>query len=185
MSRHSHPPEHTDPGDITPAAYAAIHGPTVGDRVRLGDTRLVVEIEYDAQQPGNEFLVGFGKTARDGLLLKAALRLSALAKQAADALHQLRLLARLAGLCLLELSHLHGGLSIEASFLEALLRRLHSKLTLLSCELTLQACLLARQLCGLLAKASLLRGRACLELPSLGQLLRRRLAKASLLRGNA
>ena len=72
MSRHSHPPEHTDPGDITPAAYAAIHGPTVGDRVRLGDTRLVVEIEYDAQQPGNEFLVGFGKTARDGLLLKAA-----------------------------------------------------------------------------------------------------------------
>jgi urease subunit alpha len=72
MSRHSHPPEHTDPGDITPAAYAAIHGPTVGDRVRLGDTRLVVEIEYDAQQHGNEFLVGFGKTARDGLLLKAA-----------------------------------------------------------------------------------------------------------------
>ena len=40
--------------------------------MRLGDTGLVVEIEYDAQQRGNEFLAGFAKTARDGLLLKAA-----------------------------------------------------------------------------------------------------------------
>jgi hypothetical protein len=120
-----------------------------------------------------------------GLLSQCALRLSVLSVQPADALHQLRLLSRLLALRLLELRHLHGCLSVKASFLEALLRRLHSKLTLLSCELTLQACLLARQLCGLLAKASLLRGRACLELPSLGQLLRRRLAKASLLRGNA
>jgi len=52
--------------------YAAIHGPTVGDRVRLGDTGLVIQIEYDAQERGNEFLAGFGKTARDGLLMKAA-----------------------------------------------------------------------------------------------------------------
>ncbi|MFN6120445.1 MAG: urease subunit alpha [Actinomycetes bacterium] len=57
---------------MLPHDYAAIHGPTVGDRVRLGDTRLVVEIEYDAQRRGDEFLAGFGKTARDGLLLKAA-----------------------------------------------------------------------------------------------------------------
>ena len=54
------------------ADYAAIHGPTVGDRLRLGDTRLVIRIEHDAQRRGDEFLAGFGKTARDGLLLKAA-----------------------------------------------------------------------------------------------------------------
>ena len=66
------PHGHTDLDEILPHDYAAIHGPTVGDRVRLGDTRLVVEIEYDAQRRGDEFLAGFGKTARDGLLLKAA-----------------------------------------------------------------------------------------------------------------
>ncbi|MGP3972565.1 urease subunit alpha [Streptomyces sp. 8N114] len=52
--------------------YAAVHGPRAGDRVRLGDTGLVVRVESDSQQPGNEFLAGFGKTARDGLHLKAA-----------------------------------------------------------------------------------------------------------------
>ncbi|MFZ4719388.1 MAG: urease subunit alpha [Ilumatobacteraceae bacterium] len=57
---------------MLPDDYAAIHGPTVGDRVRLGDTGLVIQVEYDAQERGNEFLAGFGKTARDGLLLKAA-----------------------------------------------------------------------------------------------------------------
>jgi urease subunit alpha len=63
---------HTAPEDILPNDYAAVHGPAVGDRVRLGDTKLVIQIEFDAQQRGNEFLAGFGKTARDGLLLKAA-----------------------------------------------------------------------------------------------------------------
>jgi urease subunit alpha len=66
------PHGHEHPDEILPNDYAAIHGPTVGDRVRLGDTRLVVQIEYDAQRRGDEFLAGFGKTARDGLLLKAA-----------------------------------------------------------------------------------------------------------------
>jgi urease subunit alpha len=66
------PHSHEHPDEILPNDYAAIHGPTVGDRMRLGDTRLVVQIEYDAQQRGDEFLAGFGKTARDGLLLKAA-----------------------------------------------------------------------------------------------------------------
>ncbi len=75
--RHEHdggaaPHSHLHPDEILPDDYAAIHGPTVGDRVRLGDTNLVIEIEYDAQQRGDEFLAGFGKTARDGLLLKAA-----------------------------------------------------------------------------------------------------------------
>lgn len=66
------PHTHTAPDDILPHDYAALYGPTVGDRVRLGDTDLVVLIEFDAQQRGNEFLAGFGKTARDGLLLHAA-----------------------------------------------------------------------------------------------------------------
>ncbi|MET9530227.1 MULTISPECIES: urease subunit alpha [unclassified Streptomyces] len=52
--------------------YAAVHGPRAGDRVRLGDSGLTVRVESDAQRPGDEFLAGFGKTARDGLHLKAA-----------------------------------------------------------------------------------------------------------------
>ena len=54
------------------AELSAVHGPSVGDRVRLGDTGLVIEVEHDAQQPGDEFLMGFGKTARDGMHLRAA-----------------------------------------------------------------------------------------------------------------
>ena len=52
--------------------YIAAYGPRRGDRIRLGDTGLVVEVESDSSYPGDEFLAGFGKTARDGLLLKAA-----------------------------------------------------------------------------------------------------------------
>ncbi|MFF4198721.1 urease subunit alpha [Nonomuraea sp. NPDC001831] len=52
--------------------YAAVHGPTTGDLVRLGDSGLVVRVEHDAQRRGEEFLAGFGKTARDGMHLKAA-----------------------------------------------------------------------------------------------------------------
>ncbi|MBB4942417.1 urease subunit alpha [Streptosporangium album] len=50
----------------------SVYGPRKGDRVRLGDSGLVVEVEHDSQKPGEEFLAGFGKTARDGLHLKAA-----------------------------------------------------------------------------------------------------------------
>jgi len=52
--------------------YVAVHGPRAGDRIRLGDTNLLIEVESDAQAAGDEFLAGFGKTARDGLHLKAA-----------------------------------------------------------------------------------------------------------------
>ena len=45
--------------------YASIHGPTTGDRIQLGDTGLVIEVESDSQLTGDEFLMGFGKTARD------------------------------------------------------------------------------------------------------------------------
>ncbi|MCZ3385664.1 MAG: urease subunit alpha [Actinomycetia bacterium] len=51
--------------------YIAVHGATTGDRVQLGDTGLVVEVESDSQQYGDEFLMGFGKTARDGIHLQA------------------------------------------------------------------------------------------------------------------
>ncbi|MFF4119486.1 urease subunit alpha [Streptomyces sp. NPDC001714] len=57
---------------LTPHEYAATHGPRTGDRVRLGDSGLVIRVEDDSQRYGDEFLAGFGKTARDGLHLKAA-----------------------------------------------------------------------------------------------------------------
>ncbi|MEU7722292.1 urease subunit alpha [Streptomyces tibetensis] len=57
---------------LTPYEYAATHGPRAGDRIRLGDSGLVVRVESDSQLHGDEFLAGFGKTARDGLHLKAA-----------------------------------------------------------------------------------------------------------------
>ncbi|MEV3858319.1 urease subunit alpha [Streptomyces sp. NPDC050095] len=57
---------------LTPYEYAATHGPRAGDRVRLGDSGLTILVESDAQAYGDEFLAGFGKTARDGLHLKAA-----------------------------------------------------------------------------------------------------------------
>jgi urease subunit alpha len=57
---------------LTPYEYAATHGPRAGDRVRLGDSGLTIKVESDSQRYGDEFLAGFGKTARDGLHLKAA-----------------------------------------------------------------------------------------------------------------
>ncbi|MFR9800411.1 urease subunit alpha [Streptomyces sp. MS06] len=57
---------------MNPQEYAATHGPRAGDRIRLGDSGLTVRVEADSQQRGDEFLAGFGKTARDGLHLKAA-----------------------------------------------------------------------------------------------------------------
>ncbi|MFE4856361.1 urease subunit alpha [Streptomyces sp. NPDC056670] len=57
---------------MDPYEYASVHGPRAGDRIRLGDSGLTVRVESDSQAPGDEFLAGFGKTARDGLHLKAA-----------------------------------------------------------------------------------------------------------------
>ncbi len=53
------------------SAYARVFGATTGDRVRLGDSGLVVEIERDAQAIGDERVAGFAKTARDGLHAQA------------------------------------------------------------------------------------------------------------------
>lgn len=53
------------------ATYAGVYGPTAGDRVRLGDTGLVVEVPVDDARRGDELLIGYGKTARDGMHLQA------------------------------------------------------------------------------------------------------------------
>ena len=45
--------------------YADMYGPTTGDRVRLGDTRLVLEIEHDHTTYGDECKFGGGKVLRD------------------------------------------------------------------------------------------------------------------------
>ncbi len=47
--------------------YAELFGPTTGDRIRLGDTSLIVEVERDATVYGDECVFGGGKTLRDGL----------------------------------------------------------------------------------------------------------------------
>src|SRR5258707_8850706 len=48
-------------------AYAAMFGPTVGDRIRLADTELFVEIESDRTVYGEEVKFGGGKVIRDGM----------------------------------------------------------------------------------------------------------------------
>lgn len=47
--------------------YAAMYGPTTGDKVRLGDTDLIIEIEKDFAVYGDEAKFGGGKTIRDGM----------------------------------------------------------------------------------------------------------------------
>jgi urease subunit alpha len=49
-----------------------VTGPTAGDLIELADTGLVIRVEADAQRAGDEFRTGFGKTARDGMHLRAA-----------------------------------------------------------------------------------------------------------------
>ena len=49
------------------AAYADMFGPTVGDRVRLADTNLFVEVERDLTVYGDEVKFGGGKVIRDGM----------------------------------------------------------------------------------------------------------------------
>ncbi len=47
--------------------YATILGPTVGDKIRLGDTDIIIEIEGDHSHYGDEGKFGGGKTIRDGM----------------------------------------------------------------------------------------------------------------------
>ena len=48
-------------------AYADMFGPTTGDRVRLGDTELIIEVERDFTSYGDEVKFGGGKVIRDGM----------------------------------------------------------------------------------------------------------------------
>ncbi|WP_198292714.1 urease subunit alpha [Mesorhizobium sp. STM 4661] len=52
---------------ITRAAYAQMYGPTVGDKVRLADTELFIEVEKDFTLHGEEVKFGGGKVIRDGM----------------------------------------------------------------------------------------------------------------------
>jgi len=51
---------------ISRKAYAALYGPTTGDRVRLGDSALLARIEADHTHYGDELTTGAGKAMRDG-----------------------------------------------------------------------------------------------------------------------
>ena len=52
---------------ISGEKYAMMYGPTVGDKVRLADTDLVIEVEKDYTTYGDEIKFGGGKTIRDGM----------------------------------------------------------------------------------------------------------------------
>ena len=52
---------------ISRAAYVDMYGPTVGDKVRLADTDLFIEVEQDFAVPGEEVKFGGGKVIRDGM----------------------------------------------------------------------------------------------------------------------
>ena len=47
--------------------YVDLYGPTTGDRIRLADTELIVEVEQDLTTPGEEAKFGGGKVIRDGM----------------------------------------------------------------------------------------------------------------------
>ncbi len=64
------------PARISRAAYASMYGPTVGDRMRLADTDLVIEVERDLSTYGEEVKFGGGKVIRDGMGQSQATRAS-------------------------------------------------------------------------------------------------------------
>src|ERR1700739_1519564 len=55
------------PQKIKRSVYADMFGPTVGDKVRLADTDLVIEVEKDLTTYGEEVKFGGGKVIRDGM----------------------------------------------------------------------------------------------------------------------
>ncbi|MEU8263673.1 urease subunit alpha [Micromonospora sp. NPDC048999] len=52
---------------ISRQEYAGLYGPTTGDKIRLGNTALYIEIERDLRTLGDEAVFGGGKTMRDGM----------------------------------------------------------------------------------------------------------------------
>ncbi|MER5500709.1 urease subunit alpha [Streptomyces sp. NPDC002466] len=59
---------------MTRAAYAALYGPTTGDRVRLADTDLWIEVEEDRCFGGDEAVFGGGKSIRESMAQSTASR---------------------------------------------------------------------------------------------------------------
>jgi urease subunit alpha len=55
------------PATISRSAYAQMFGPTTGDKVRLADTDLIIEVERDFTTYGEEVKFGGGKVIRDGM----------------------------------------------------------------------------------------------------------------------
>jgi len=55
------------PTKISRAAYADMYGPTTGDKIRLADTELFIEVERDLTTYGEEVKFGGGKVIRDGM----------------------------------------------------------------------------------------------------------------------
>ena len=55
------------PASISRKIYADMYGPTTGDKVRLADTELFIELEYDLTNYGDEVKFGGGKVIRDGM----------------------------------------------------------------------------------------------------------------------
>ena len=53
--------------NIPRRTYADLYGPTTGDRVRLADTELLIEVEKDFTVYGDEITFGGGKVIRDGM----------------------------------------------------------------------------------------------------------------------
>lgn len=58
---------------ISRKEYVSMYGPTTGDKVRLGDTNLFIEVEKDYTNYGDEMKFGGGKTIRDGMGQNASL----------------------------------------------------------------------------------------------------------------
>ena len=55
------------PTTISRRSYAAMYGPTTGDRIRLADTELLIQVEKDLTHYGEEVKFGGGKVIRDGM----------------------------------------------------------------------------------------------------------------------
>src|SRR5260370_25375277 len=55
------------PNKMNRAAYVQMFGPSVGDKVRLADTEIIIEVEKDHTVYGEEVKFGGGKVIRDGM----------------------------------------------------------------------------------------------------------------------
>ncbi|MSQ29869.1 MAG: urease subunit alpha [Dehalococcoidia bacterium] len=59
------------PFQVSRHQYSLVHGPTTGDRIRLADTSLILEIEADHAEYGDEVVSGWAKNHREGMMINA------------------------------------------------------------------------------------------------------------------